>query len=161
MGFAHKKANDKAVGHRSRNALVVVPQHTEAPPCPGGLLVTTQRVWEAFWTSPVANAIDRRSDLPRLERWICALDEYERARRQFRANRLVTGSTGQPVLNPLASYMSSLEAQIRATETDFGMTPMARLRLGIAVGEAARSLAELNAETDDDDATDFDPRAAL
>lgn len=159
-GVTHRKPPGKAVGHRAQpNPLVLVPQGEPAPECPQGMLVATRRRWDDFWASPVAAAVDRHSDIPRLERWIAQVDEYERCMRVFRKSRLVRGSTGQPVLNPLAQYLSTLENQISRTETEFGMTPMARLRLGIAVGEAHRSLAELNAEVnaDDDDAYD-DPR---
>lgn len=162
MAIAHRKPHGKAVGHRTQNSLVVNGSSDPPPDPPGGLLSVSIRRWEAFWTSPVAAAVDRRSDMARLERWITTCDEYERARKQLRAEgRIVRGSTGQPALNPLAQYISQLEAQIRSTETEFGMTPMSRLRLGIAVGEAARSLAELNAEIDDDDTEAFDPRTVI
>ena len=36
---------------------------------------------------------------------------------------LVKGSTDQPAMNPLLSYLSVLLAELRAAETDLGMTP--------------------------------------
>lgn len=159
-GVSHRKPAGKAVGHRQHaSSLVVVAQGDPAPECPAGMLAVTRKRWDEYWASPVSAAVDRHSDIARLERWIRQVDEYERVQRVFRKSRLVRGSTGQPVLNPLAAYINTLEQSIARTETEFGMTPMARLRLGIAVGEAHRSLAELNAEVnaDDDDEWD-DPR---
>jgi len=100
--------------------------------------------WEAFWRSEVSRAVDLASDGYRLERWIRDVDEYERTLRLFRAERIVVGSTGQPRLNPLAGRLKDLEASIRETEREFGMTPLARLRLGIASGQAALTAAEVN-----------------
>ena len=149
-GITRRKPIGTAVGHRKASPLAVVGPIDAIPDPPRGLLQVSIRRWSAFWRSPVAGAIDLRSDLPRLERWIQDVDEYERAGKALRSNRLVRGSQGQPVLNPLAAYLHQLDTRIRATETDFGMTPMARIRLGIAVGEAARTLSELNAEAEND-----------
>jgi uncharacterized protein YgfB (UPF0149 family) len=56
----------------------------------------------------------------------------------------VRGSTGQPVLNPLAKRLDQLEAQIKGFEQQFGMTPKARADLGIAAGNAAMTAEQLN-----------------
>jgi hypothetical protein len=137
-------------GHRIRPALAVVSRHQAAPqPAPAvpdpppGLLKATRVRWAAFWTSPQAAAA-LPSDLGGLERWIISLDEWTRAMRAFRKERIVEGSTKQPALNPLAAYIASREAAIRDAEEKYGMTPMARLRLGIAVGQAKLTAAELN-----------------
>ncbi len=114
------------------------------PDPPSGLLVASSAAWEAFWRSEVAGAVDLDSDLGRLRRWIRDVDEYERALREFRRKRLVAGSTGQLRLNPLAGRMKDLEASISAAENQFGMTPLSRLRLGVAVGQAALTAAEVN-----------------
>jgi P27 family predicted phage terminase small subunit len=100
------------------------------------------------------------TDLPALERLWTLYDERARALRGYRRERLVVGSTGQMVLNPLARAMQAFDAEIRAIEDRFGLTPMARLRLGVQLGEAARSLEEMNRSLDDDpdaDAGEPDP----
>lgn len=102
---------------------------TSPPNPPTGLLKTSRDRWRSFWESPAAKAVNLDSDLPRLERWIQASDEYDRAAKTVRQARLVKGSMGQPVLNPLVSYLAHLEGVIRSAETDFGMTPAARTRL--------------------------------
>lgn len=140
------KPSEVRQGHRIRPALTVVSRPPPAPSVPDpppGLLKATRARWEAFWTSPQAAAA-LPSDLGGLERWIISLDEWTRAMRAFRRERIVEGSTKQPALNPLAAYITSREAAIRDAEERYGMTPMARLRLGIAVGQAKLTAAELN-----------------
>jgi P27 family predicted phage terminase small subunit len=102
---------------------------TSPPKPPLGLLKGSRDRWRAFWDSPSAALVNHESDLPRLMRWIQAADEYERSAKIVRDARLVKGSTGQPVLNPLVAYLVHLEGIITRAETEFGMTPAARIRL--------------------------------
>jgi P27 family predicted phage terminase small subunit len=139
---AQRKPPGQALGHR-RQEWVVLEGGGEGglavPPCPPGLLKVSERRWETFWHSGVASVIDLASDLPRLERWIHASDEFTRVERQIKASgRLVVGSMGQPVLNPLYDLLRSLDDQLRRAETSFGMTPKDRLALGLTLAETAR-----------------------
>ena len=141
-------------------ALVPKPLPAPIPEPPKGLLPLTRERWETFWRSDVAQ-IARASgdvDLPGLHRWILNLDEWTRAVRAMRRKRIVLGSMGQPTLNPLAAYIASREAAIREAEAAYGMTPMARLKLGIAVGQARLTAQQLNKDLD---ATDSDDDAEL
>ena len=139
-----RKPSGRGQGHRDRPALALVERVEVVPAPPAGLLKRTRALWEDFWRSEVAKAVELDSDGYRLARWIRDVDEYERSLAVFRKQRLVAGSTGQPRLHPLAGRLKELEATIRETEKDFGMTPMSRLRLGIAVGQAALTAAEVN-----------------
>lgn len=124
----------------------------DAPPLPGGrLLKKTKERWVAFWGSALARAIDRETDLPALHRLWTLYDERERCYRAFRKERLVPGSQGQLVLNPLGRQMSALDPEIRALEDRFGLTPMARQRLGLAFATTQRTLDDLNRETEEDE----------
>ena len=102
---------------------------TSPPKPPTGLLASSRVRWRQFWESQSAKVVDLDSDLPRLIRWIQAADEYDRAAKVVRDTRLVKGSMGQPVLNPLVAYLIHLDTLISRAETEFGMTPAARLRL--------------------------------
>ncbi len=132
-------------------ALTILPGHKKpaAPKAPAGLLSSTQRIWRELFRSPVARAVDIQADRFKLERWIKAVDEYQRISLVFCKTRLVKGSTGQPVLNPLAGYLTSLEAIITRIEVEFGMGPLSRMRLGIATGQAALTAEELNRRLDE------------
>ncbi|HEX7119134.1 MAG TPA: P27 family phage terminase small subunit [Longimicrobiales bacterium] len=134
-----------------------------APPAPAGLLKATRDEWDTFWRSELAQLVQAETDLVALERLFRLRDEERRAMREARKARLVPGSMGQMVLNPLLKYAESLQKEIRALEDRFGMTPKARLALGIAFGEAARSLSDLNRMLEYDDgneADEEDPRLA-
>jgi P27 family predicted phage terminase small subunit len=133
------------VGHH-RPTGVTLPNPTDrrpVPRAPAGLLAVSRKRWRAYWLSTLAQAVDRLVDLPRIERWIEMSDEYEKVNAILKQTRLVKGSMGQPTLSPLAGYLSILLAELRAAETELGMTPLARQRLGIAYGQARLTLHEL------------------
>jgi P27 family predicted phage terminase small subunit len=150
-----QRRNQRTATGRQGGLVALAGGQEPTPRPPPGLLKPARDRWAAFWASTVADAVDRTSDLPALVRWIAATDEYDRVAKVVKRSRLVKGSMGQPVANPLLGYLAQLESQIAKTEAAFGMTPIARLRLGIALGEAARSLDELNRALDDD--SDDDP----
>lgn len=145
-GITHKKPVGQHQGHRKQNVLVLADARPPVPVPPAGLLKPSRDRWYGFWASQVARAVDLNSDLPRLVRWIKATDEYDRVAKTVKRARLVKGSMGQPVLNPLVQYLAQLEGQIAKAETEFGMTPMARLRLGIAAIDARTRAQRATAE---------------
>ncbi len=139
------KRAERRQGHYTRPEMGLIPAAAPSRPMPdppAGLLKGSRQRWAAFWRSPVAPAMIE-ADLPALSRWIVNVDEWTRAMRTFKRERLVKGSTGQPALNPLAGYLAQREAAIREAEEKFGMTPMARVRLGIAFGQAKLTAQEL------------------
>ena len=144
-----KKPVALAQGHRARTVapLRIVSGVADQPEPPRGLLKRSRDHWEAFWASDVARAVDPLADAQRLERWITQVDEWNRGMAAFRRERFVLGSQGQPVLNPLAAYLAKLETAIASSECEFGMTPLSRMRLGIATGEAAMTAQRLNEMT--------------
>jgi len=137
----HRKPKTVAVAKRSPAA-----QH---PAAPKGLGKFAKDLWGRFWTSDVAGVIED-PDLYALKRWIESVDERERLLRAVRKATTVRGSTGQPVLNPLAKRLDQLEGQIERFERQFGMTPKARADLGIATGNAAMTAAQLNEMANED-----------
>jgi P27 family predicted phage terminase small subunit len=114
-----------------------------SPKPPAGLLASSRARWRQFWESQAALSVDLASDMPRLIRWIQATDEYDRTAKVIRQSRLVKGSMGQPVLNPLVAYLMHLEGMITRTEKEFGMTPLARTRLNSKRPSTDEELAEL------------------
>ena len=69
--------------------------------------------------------------MPALQRWAHCLSERERFSELIESSPLVKGSTGQPVNNPLVGQVAKLTREIAHYEEHFGMTPLARMRLGI------------------------------
>jgi P27 family predicted phage terminase small subunit len=122
---------------------VAILPRPEPPDAPKGLLPATRRWWSAFWESRIAEMVEP-SDIPAVTRLATLRDERERCYRSARKNRLVAGYQGAAVLNPLYKHMQALDSEIRQLEDRFGLSPMARLKLGVQFGEAARSLEDLN-----------------
>ncbi len=136
-------------GTKPRKALALVPVSPQAEPPPlqdsAEMLPGTRAAWTDFWRSPVAGAVVVSSDLPALTRLFHLADELERCRVEFPNHRLVAGSQGQPVMNPLGAFMLALAKEVRALEDRFGASVVSRLRVSIDLGSAAESLDEMNA----------------
>jgi P27 family predicted phage terminase small subunit len=133
----------------------------EPPSPPAGLLKKTRERWADYWSSPVAKLADPVSDLPALERLFALYDDLERSNAAVKkSGHMVTGSQGQAVLNPLLRHIQVTQGEVRQMEDRFGLSPRARLSLNVTLGEAAKSLADLNSEFmgggDDDDDPRFD-----
>jgi P27 family predicted phage terminase small subunit len=133
----------------------------EVPVPPAGLLKGTRERWSAYWASPVAQLADPVSDLAALVRLFRLYDDLERSHNAVRRQgHMVRGHRDQQVMNPLLKHMQLLMAEVRQLEDRFGLSPRARLSLNVTLGEAAKSLADLNAEFtaggDDDDDPRFD-----
>lgn len=131
------------------------PTATIAPACPATLagkepLPETVQAWDRLWSSDVVGVVDLRSDMETVVRWASLLDERERSFRAFRRHRLVEGSKGQPTLNPMWDVVRACDTELRALEDRIGLSPKARLQLGITFAEAGKSLDELNRLLDQD-----------
>lgn len=123
----------------------------QVPRAPKHWLVATAAQWRTYWMSDVARLADVETDNMALTRMFTLYDERERAYRDYRRRRLVKGSTGQLAVNPLWKHAAVLDAEIRSLEDRFGVTPQARLRLGIQFGEMAKNLEDMNDRLNDDE----------
>ena len=136
--------------HRIKPKIVDIESYKkrEIPKLTGRYLKNTKIWWNNFWESDLATAIDIKSDLPVLERLASLMDERERIFKQAKKDRLVVGSQGQAVLNPLYSALLKIDAEIRNLEDRIGLNPKARVSLGIQIGQAKKTLSDLNSELD-------------
>lgn len=121
------------------------------PGVPDGLLKSTRESWKNYWHSNLAQIVQLGTDMSAIIRLFTLYDERERAYRSYKKHPLVEGSQGQMVLNPMGRQMSVLDTEIRQLEDRLGMTPRARLQLGITYGEAKKSLKEINREIQEQD----------
>jgi hypothetical protein len=85
------------------------------------LLPETQALWDAFMASPLAEAIDWATQRAAVEEWIWHEDEAARGRQTLRKYRLTKGTSGQPVVSPLAAYVSGHEEKAQRLREQFGM----------------------------------------
>ncbi|MHB8398590.1 MAG: hypothetical protein ACYDCI_06605 [Candidatus Limnocylindrales bacterium] len=103
-----------------------------------------KRLWAKFWDSPMSSTV-----MPWHEEPLRRLFGFYHRREAYQAlgdlEPLVHGSTGQLVTNPLLKRVDVLDGKILALEDRFGGSPMALLRLQVTFGDAARSLADINA----------------
>lgn len=134
-------------GHR-KGGLAVVPARVSAdvqvPAAPREWLKGTKDRWAAYWRSDVA-LVAGEVDLMAAERLFTYTDEWTRAVRALRqAGRVTTGSVGQVRLSPMVDYIKTLEQAIGRLSSELGLTPLARARLGIAVGQARLTAVEVN-----------------
>lgn len=153
-----QRTNTASAGVLATRSISEIPEQPKPPA--GKLLAVTVAAWEQFWTSDVSQLVSPASDAPALRRLFLLYDERERCQREAaRTGRVVSGSTGQPTLSPLYKHIGSIDSTITTLEDRFGLTPLARLKLGAQLGDASKSLDEMNRRLlDDDDGDEFDPR---
>jgi P27 family predicted phage terminase small subunit len=122
------------------------------PRAPSGMVPSANDQWRAgtverwheFWCSPLAQQVEA-SDYGSLRRLWGLYDELDRLWDAVEeTGRVVVGSQGQPRPNPLFKQIEAFQAEARQLEDRFGLSPLARLRLGITFADAAASLDGLN-----------------
>lgn len=145
-----------------------------APEADPGWLDETVADWETLWSSELAGWV-RETDVPGVRRLFGWRDRQERASRRADALRveadrepMVEGSQGQPVVNPAYKLADradadalAMEGRIVALEDRLGLSPRARLNLGVSE-QRGLNLAAMNAQIAQKlaEVTLHDPRAA-
>ena len=137
----------------------------ERPPAPQHLLWSSRQLWARFWGSVVAQAVEINADYGSIRRWIRAHDELERLRRRVLEPQsvdepdsvMVEDSRGREILNPLYRRIRALEGEILALEDRFGMTPLARARLGLMANTAQLTAEELRRRLDQGENGEAEP----
>jgi hypothetical protein len=146
---ARKPVERRQRGQRTKDVGMV----TSLPVKAAGDLVSAARVdwapavaeaWAELWNSPLA-ALMKPTDMPALRRLFDYRHQLIDAQRHYGEEPVAVGSMGQPVLSPFAAEIHRLESVIAKLEDRFGLTPLARLRLGVTFEEGV-SLAQRNAQ---------------
>lgn len=136
----------KSNGTAPRLSVVKPVEPKEHPSAPGGLQSMALEAWDAVWLMPQASAFEGAHRLV-LVRWVKALDAWSRALTVVEAEPLVEGSQGQPVANPLMAWVASREIEMEKCERQLGVGLRNAADLGISVGQAKLTAAQLNAMT--------------
>jgi P27 family predicted phage terminase small subunit len=100
------------------------------PPAPDGLTEEIAARWETYWRSPAATISDP-VDMAAIQRLFGLYSQHQKASEVVAQGLVVKGSVGQIRVNPLADHVLKLESAILRLETELGLTPMARVRLGV------------------------------
>lgn len=115
----------------------------EVPEAPDDLSAETAAQWLVYWNSPVSQiALD--VDMPAIIRLFRMYDTQRQALHDASVQPWIEGSQGQMRLNPSADLAAKLDASILKLETELGLTPMSRQRLGIAIGKQTQSIDSVN-----------------
>lgn len=143
--MSERKPAAKRQGRGTADVGVVVRAGSAAvaPASPGWREQTVER-WVTFWSSALAQQVEQ-SDHGSLRRLFGLYDELDRIWEAIEeTGRVVVGSQGQPRPNPLYKQVEAFQAEARQLEDRFGLSPLARLRLGITFADAQNSLESLN-----------------
>ena len=144
--MSNRKPAEKRQNVATRDAgLLPRSQDVAVVPQPDGAWSAgTVERWQDFWTSPLAQQVET-SDHGALRRLFWLYDEVARLTVAIEeTGRVVEGSQGQPRANPLYKQVQEFQAEARQLEDRFGLSPKARLQLGVTFAEAASSLDQLN-----------------
>jgi hypothetical protein len=148
MAGKRQKPPDDLVYRRGGRAkpLIQVAPATTAPAPPEGVGEHALADWAGFWASRVSGAIDLLADGEALRHWILSVDEREKLRAATSRAPLVKGSHEQLMLNPLFRRLRELNREVARAEEHFGMTPLARLRLGVTFLQEQAAKEDLEAK---------------
>jgi P27 family predicted phage terminase small subunit len=131
---------------RARSSLRLIDKYeTEkpaAPDPPDGLSDARIDDWYRYFGSQLAGLV-QETDMSAVRRLWNYYQQHDELTAIFAKSRLVAGSTGQPRMNPAADALLKLETAILRLENELGLTPSARLRLGITFADATNSLEKL------------------
>ena len=140
------KEEGKRQNRRARTNLKLIEQHDPAaaivPLPPDGLSDAQVESWTEFWQSELSQLV-KATDLSSVRRLWNYYQQHADLTAIFQKGRMVAGSTGQPRLNPALDGLMKLETAILRLENELGLTPSARLRLGITFADATNSLQAL------------------
>lgn len=126
------------------------------PPVPSNLSDKSKQAWVKLWSSPIARVLVPELDGDTIEILLRLRDERDTEFRMGKRQRIVMGSQGQPVINPALANAVQIQKEIRTIEASLGLNPNARLKLGILLGEASRSINDVNEAFEDGEIGDVD-----
>ena len=113
------------------------------PDPPAGLSAESLKRWDAFWRSELVITV-REVDWPAIARLFRYYEQWEIFMGLAETDPMATGSMGQTVDNPAAGEAARLEGLIRSLESDLGLTPMARLKLGLTMAQGQLTAEHIN-----------------
>ena len=125
-----------ALARREETTQLEVPDETLAeaviPVEPDGLSDFGAGVWQSFWTSMNAVYVDPEGPgMLGISRWCQAVDQREMLWQEYQDEPMVMGQRGVMKTNPAFVQVRALDAVIARYEDQYGLTPLAQMRLGI------------------------------
>ena len=141
----HKLVDDRPSRRRDVLAIEVAESDGEAsvigadgkaqpmavPDPPAEVSAGAKERWRKFFMSPVAVLVDMRAHGEALTHWCRLISEREELWQEWLGEPTVLGSKAQRMTNPLWLTVRDLDREIARYEDQFGMTPLAQMRLGV------------------------------
>lgn len=141
--------------NRVTKALEVAPQVAIiAPGPPPDLCKEADRAWYSYWADPRSGAAEA-ADESVVTRWVTELNRYYITVKAADIEPLVEGSQGQQVENPLYKIAYRAQSSANGYEQQLGIGALNAMKLGIAKGDAVRSLSDLNRDAEAGEDDDF------
>lgn len=140
------KEEGRRQNRRAKSSLRLIEsweQTAVVPEPPDGMDDTQTESWNRYFSSELS-ALVQETDLPVVRRLWNYYQQHSDLTSIFDKGRLVPGSQGQPRINPAHDAAMKLETAILRLENELGLTPSARLRLGIVMSAAHQSLDSMN-----------------
>lgn len=155
-----RKAIEDRTGHHAPPAdLAPITDAVTVPRPPMGLSAGLRRTWDGLWRSPVARLLDPVSDLPVVSRLFYLYKLSDRVAQQIgradpdrlhllmddpdpteETRRLIAEITAAIASwNAAIATQVRLATEIRQTEQTLGVSPKARLALGVALAGQSQS----------------------
>jgi len=120
----------------------------EPPLTPAGdrLLDSILLLWDRFWLSPVARALDGPGGLDQhiVEHWIQLENKLLVLEIEVGTDFTVTGSKGQIRPNPLSNEAASIRTQLEKLWQQLGIGSKNKAQLGIVTGQDRLTAADVN-----------------
>ncbi len=158
---AHAKDPELRQGHHAPPvALTAASAALPAPEPPTGLADHLAALWRALWVSPLATLFDPVTDLPVLSRLWTLYQIGEQLDAMMagpdlaqlpEADRLAAVVDHRDAFRGLVQTRMRVATETRMTERELGMSPKARLGLGVKLAAAGAGMGRTPVEPDDAD----------
>ena len=117
----------------------------DTPPPPDGLSAFANERWRVLWSSPVARLLNLDVHGVALTHLFQLIDKRHALWREWETTGpLVRLASGTVVVNPTWRVIRDLDAEIAHYEEQFGLTPLAQLRLGVEFLQGQKLVKGLN-----------------
>lgn len=133
-----KPDGQKQDGRKSRQLVPLASKKVDPPSAPEYWPDQIKRAWVMLWKSPVAAMFDDVDQLPVYRLFDLYTMRWE-LRKVYENQPFVKGSAGPDRLNPAFDAMTKLDTAIQSMEDRLGISPKARLQLGVKLLEAKRA----------------------
>lgn len=122
----------------------------ETPPLPKGLRGAGAVMWAAYWADPVSCAASGVDGYD-IGRYCLLLSQREGEERKAKREGVTIEGMNGPILNPRYRVIKEITREIEKLREMLGVTPLARMRLGLVQTQRDIGVADLRRRLDRSD----------